>query len=98
MVRVSSSTCRSSSLFFISFLLASLVFVSSKRLSRPPIVRGLDWNYYWLSCPKVERIVRFHLEDVFEKDSGQAPGILRLFFHDCFSQVKKNQGKYYIYL
>jgi hypothetical protein len=42
-----------------------------------------------LSCPKVERIVRFHLEDVFEKDSGQAPGILRLFFHDCFSQVKK---------
>jgi peroxidase len=85
MARISGS--KSSSLFFISFLLASLVLVSSEGLARPPIVRGLDWNYYLLSCPRVERIVRKHLEDVFEKDSGVAPGILRLFFHDCFSQV-----------
>lgn len=84
MTRISGS--KSSSLFFISFLLASLVLVSSEGLARPPIVRGLDWNYYLLSCPRVERIVRKHLEDVFEKDSGVAPGILRLFFHDCFSQ------------
>ncbi|CAJ2666454.1 unnamed protein product [Trifolium pratense] len=84
MARISGS--KSSSLFFISFLLASLVLVSSERVARPPIVRGLDWDYYWLSCPRVERIVRKHLEDVFEKDSGVAPGILRLFFHDCFSQ------------
>jgi len=75
------------SLFVISFLLASLILVSSERVARPPAVRGLDYDYYWLSCGKVERIVRKHLEDVFEKDSGQAPGILRLFFHDCFSQV-----------
>ncbi|GAU26827.1 hypothetical protein TSUD_289320 [Trifolium subterraneum] len=83
-------SARKSSLFFISFILASLVLVSSEKLAKPPIVKGLDWNYYFLSCPRVERIVRKHLEDVFEKDSGVAPGILRLFFHDCFSQAIEN--------
>ncbi|XP_027357462.1 peroxidase 12-like [Abrus precatorius] len=67
-------------------LLASQTHVSSERIARPPIVNGLSWNYYWISCPRVERIIRKHLEGVFKKDTGQAPGILRLFFHDCFAQ------------
>lgn len=79
-------------LLISSLLLASLVLVvssssSERRVARPPIVKGLSWDFYWLSCPRVERIIRKHLEDVFKKDSGQAPGILRLFFHDCFAQV-----------
>ncbi|MED6132637.1 hypothetical protein PIB30_020975 [Stylosanthes scabra] len=60
---------------------------SNRKLGRAPITaKGLDYDYYWISCPRLERIVRKHLEDVFAKDPGQAPGILRLFFHDCFSQ------------
>ncbi|KAJ1438419.1 Secretory peroxidase [Sesbania bispinosa] len=88
MARISAS--RPSSLYSLllicSLLLASQILVSSRKLARPPIVKGLSWDYYWLSCPRVERIIRKHLEDVFERDSGIAPGILRLFFHDCFAQ------------
>ncbi|XLU59326.1 hypothetical protein S245_053974 [Arachis hypogaea] len=60
---------------------------SNRKLGKAPITaKGLSYDFYWISCPRVERIIRKHLEDVFEKDPGQAPGILRLFFHDCFSQ------------
>ncbi|KAK7279802.1 hypothetical protein RJT34_24860 [Clitoria ternatea] len=60
---------------------------SSEALSvRPPIVNGLSWNYYSLNCPRVEKIVRNHLQKVFQQDSGQAPALLRIFFHDCFVQ------------
>ncbi|XP_061353864.1 peroxidase 12-like [Gastrolobium bilobum] len=89
MARVTASRTPSlySLLLISSFLLASQINVSfSERVARPPIVKGLAWDFYWLSCPRLERIVRKHLEDVFEKDIGQAPGILRIFFHDCFPQ------------
>ncbi|XP_020208504.1 peroxidase 12 [Cajanus cajan] len=72
-------------LLISSLILASQTLVSSRELSKPSIVKGLSWDYYFLKCPKLERIVRKHLEDVFEKDNGQAPGLLRLFFHDCFA-------------
>lgn len=75
-------------LFFISWLLfGSCSIASSEALAKPPpIVDGLSWNYYLLSCPKLEIIVRRHLQKVFKQDSGQAPGLLRIFFHDCFVQ------------
>lgn len=47
---------------------------------------GLSWNFYASSCPVLEVIVRNHLKKVFKQDSGQAPGLLRIFFHDCFVQ------------
>ncbi|TKY51444.1 Peroxidase 12 [Spatholobus suberectus] len=75
------------SFFFISWLLfASCTHASSEALAMPPIVDGLSWNYYWLSCPRLEGIVRRHLQKVFKQDSGQAPALLRIFFHDCFVQ------------
>ncbi|BAU02006.1 hypothetical protein VIGAN_11140600 [Vigna angularis var. angularis] len=76
------------SLVFVCFLLfASETLVFSRTLEkRPPLVPGLSWNYYFpLACPTLEWIVSNNLEKAFKKDSGLAPGILRLFFHDCFA-------------
>ncbi|TKY46053.1 Peroxidase 12 [Spatholobus suberectus] len=86
MARVSASRSLFPSLLLISsLLLAFQTHVFSRTVAKPPIVKGLSWNYYFLECPKLERIIRKHLEDVFKKDNGQAPGLLRLFFHDCFA-------------
>ena len=70
------------SLLLISslLLLGSHINASSEELARPPIAKGLSWNYYWLTCPALERIVRKHLQKVFQQDSGQAPALLRIFF------------------
>ena len=38
----------------------------------------------------LEGIVSKHLQKVFKKDNGQAPALLRIFFHDCFVQVIYN--------
>ncbi|CAI9116486.1 OLC1v1017647C1 [Oldenlandia corymbosa var. corymbosa] len=51
-----------------------------------PIAAGLSWSFYARSCPNVESIIRNRLERVFRDDVGQAAGILRLHFHDCFVQ------------
>ncbi|CAN4081198.1 unnamed protein product [Withania somnifera] len=74
-------------LFFSSLLLFSQYFiVSSKGQGLPPIVKGLSWTFFDSSCPKLESIVRKRLEKVFKDDIGQAAGLLRLHFHDCFVQ------------
>lgn len=69
-----------------SFLMFSSYFDGARAQSRP-IVPGLSWNYYDVSCPNLEAIVREQLKEVLEKDIGQAAGLLRLHFHDCFVQV-----------
>ncbi|XP_027364642.1 peroxidase 65-like [Abrus precatorius] len=60
-------------ILFLLFI--SLPFSSAK----------LNVDYYKTTCPDFERIVR---ENVFTKQSASpatAPGILRLFFHDCIT-------------
>ncbi|MBA0597951.1 hypothetical protein Gorai_007732, partial [Gossypium raimondii] len=76
---------------FTAFLLMSSLFLSShfsvsKADNSAPIVSGLSWTFYKTSCPKVESIIRKQLQKVFKKDIGQAAGLLRLHFHDCFVQ------------
>lgn len=77
----------------VSFLLAlSLLFISSQlyvsaTYSTVPAVKGLEYNFYHSSCPKLETVVRKYLKKVFKEDVGQAAGLLRLHFHDCFVQV-----------
>jgi len=71
----------------IFFFVSCLLFASSEALARPPIVDGLSWDFYLKNCPTLEKIVRSHLQKVLKKDSGQAPALLRIFFHDCFVQV-----------
>ncbi|XP_043718749.1 peroxidase 12-like [Telopea speciosissima] len=82
----------SSSSFLISMLLIYSSFVLgifsgvSEAESTPPLVKGLSWTFYKSNCPKFESIVRSQLKKVFKKDIGQAAGLLRLHFHDCFVQ------------
>ena len=60
-------------ILFIIFI--SIPFSSAK----------LNVNYYKSSCPDFEKIVR---ENIYNKQSVSpttAPGILRLFFHDCIT-------------
>ncbi|KAK6131459.1 hypothetical protein DH2020_034800 [Rehmannia glutinosa] len=61
-------------------------FANAQGGSDEPIVSGLSWTYYDSSCPNLESIVRKQLKKVFKNDIGQAAGLLRLHFHDCFVQ------------
>ncbi|KAJ7969786.1 Peroxidase [Quillaja saponaria] len=74
------------SLVFIFSLLASQLFVYQATAEDAPLVNGLSWNFHKSTCPKLESIVRNQLKKVYKKDIGQAAGILRLHFHDCFVQ------------
>ena len=74
-------------LLLISSLLIASWFCATEAKSTVPVVQGLSWTFYQSSCPKVESIVRKQLEKVFKKEIGQAAGLLRLHFHDCFVQV-----------
>ncbi|XP_062022255.1 peroxidase 12 [Rosa rugosa] len=75
------------SLFLIvSSVLVSSYFGVSEAQPSVPVVKGLSWSFYDSSCPKLESIVRKQLKKVFKEDIGQAAGLLRLHFHDCFVQ------------
>lgn len=74
------------SLLFSSLLLISCHFQDTEAQKLPPIAKGLSLSFYAKSCPKLESIVRKQLQKVFKDDIGQAAGLLRLHFHDCFVQ------------
>ncbi|KAK3230186.1 hypothetical protein Dsin_002067 [Dipteronia sinensis] len=78
------SACSIVSLLVISSCL--LIVSEAKTSAAAPIVNGLSWTFYKKSCPKAESIIRNQLKKVFKKDIGQAAGLLRLHFHDCFVQ------------
>ncbi|CAI9116485.1 OLC1v1017646C1 [Oldenlandia corymbosa var. corymbosa] len=76
----------SSKFFTLVVLLSLLVFSPLDVAKAQPIAAGLSWSFYARSCPNVESIIRNRLQRVFRDDVGQAAGILRLHFHDCFVQ------------
>ncbi|KAK9269996.1 hypothetical protein L1049_025569 [Liquidambar formosana] len=73
-------------LLITSFLLLSSCFCVSEAGTSHHLVKGLSWNHYESSCPKLESIIRKQLKKIFKDDIGQAAGLLRLHFHDCFVQ------------
>ncbi|KAK7270978.1 hypothetical protein RJT34_26534 [Clitoria ternatea] len=72
-------------LLIVSWLVLPSHFIGSEARVQPP-VKGLSYSFFAKTCPKLETIVRNHLKKVFQHDNGQAPGLLRIFFHDCFAQ------------
>jgi len=75
------------SLFFIYSILLSSFFLAYEAQAYPPVVNGLSYSFYSQTCPKLESIVRNHLEKEFTQASWQAAALLVVFFHDCFVQV-----------
>lgn len=73
-------------LLLISSALMGFSFSVIQAQSRPPIVNGLSWTFYQTTCPQLEAIIRSELQQVFATNIGQAAGLLRLQFHDCFVQ------------
>ena len=70
---------------FLIIIVSSVHGLHASDLPTP--VDGLSWTFYKESCPNLESIVKSTLERVLEEDITQAPGLLRLLFHDCFVQV-----------
>ncbi|WJX20578.1 peroxidase [Trifolium repens] len=86
---MASASCKSALFTFLlilTFLSFSHIKVCEAQAKPPPIVKGLSWTFYDSKCPKLESIIRTELKKIFDKDIGQAAGLLRLHFHDCFVQ------------
>ncbi|CAI0396211.1 unnamed protein product [Linum tenue] len=84
-------TTSSSSLVAAALLISVACFIAATsnyyvEAADPPLVQGMSWSFYTSTCPKLESIVKARLQEVFKKDIGQAAGLLRLHFHDCFVQ------------
>lgn len=96
MAKTSTASVSNYSLFYSLLLISSILFITSQfhaseaqSNKKAPVVEGLSFDFYSKTCPNLESIVREHLKTVFKQDNGQAPGLLRIFFHDCFVQVIK---------
>ncbi|CAM0901534.1 unnamed protein product [Alopecurus aequalis] len=50
------------------------------------VANGLSFDFYDDSCPILEHIVEFYVDQAFSKDVGIAPALIRILFHDCFPQ------------
>jgi hypothetical protein len=78
-----------SRLSMATLLLLSLALASAPRTAvvEAVVVDGLKVGFYNRTCPEAEQVVR----DVVQNDVGMdrtiAPGLIRIFFHDCFITV-----------
>uniref|UniRef100_R7VZV1 Peroxidase 12 n=1 Tax=Aegilops tauschii TaxID=37682 RepID=R7VZV1_AEGTA len=51
-----------------------------------PLPDGLSYDFHALSCSNLQNMVRDAVQGAMARDAGVVPGLLRLFFHDCFPQ------------
>jgi peroxidase len=49
-----------------------------------PAAACLDFGFYDRTCPSAEAIVQQTVAAAFRNDSGVAPALIRMHFHDCF--------------
>ncbi|KAM3407520.1 hypothetical protein ACQJBY_001111 [Aegilops geniculata] len=66
-------------------LAAALAVVTlAALLSSGAVVACIDVGFYDRTCPSAETLVQQTVAAAFGNDSGVAPAIIRLHFHDCF--------------
>ena len=67
----------------VLLVLVTLIFSASQS------AEGLKVGFYTSVCPgkDVEGTIRSAVQAKFNKDKTITPGLLRMFFHDCFVQV-----------
>jgi hypothetical protein len=65
---------------------------------RAPERHGLSLDFYARSCPAVEQIVGNVTAARLRDHPAAGPAVLRLFYHDCFVEVRKQREDAYIAL
>ncbi|KAF7012574.1 hypothetical protein CFC21_026751 [Triticum aestivum] len=64
----------------------ALVCAVQSSLSVAAATGGLSPDFHAATCPALEHIVADHVWKAFKNDSGVAPALIRILFHDCFPQ------------
>ncbi|ESW15922.1 hypothetical protein PHAVU_007G114200 [Phaseolus vulgaris] len=67
---------------FVTVLLLIEVFAYGFRFGAD----GLNMNYYLMSCPFIEPVVKNTVNRALMEDPTLAAGLIRMHFHDCFIQ------------
>lgn len=84
----------SSLIFRFLFLISTFPISPAKpTASHPPALprhrhRELSVDYYSKKCPQLESLVGSVTSQRFKEAPVSAPATIRLFFHDCFVEVK----------
>jgi hypothetical protein len=64
---------------------ASLVVLTPPGLIEAQLVNGFYASH---GCPKAESIIKSAVITAIQQNSANAPGLLRIFFHDCIVNVR----------
>ncbi|KQK18352.1 peroxidase 5 [Brachypodium distachyon] len=68
----------------VAMLFFVLALALAPRNMDAVVVESLQPGFYNQSCPEVEQVVRDVVDSEVGMDHTLAPGLIRIFFHDCF--------------